>query len=112
MDLTTFVRTLEPHVFRILLDACTDRLNQQAKEIPLMTNAERELASVSRVKAIRCVRGRTGLGLLESKAVVDREVPPEVTIVRSPGDDNAVVSASHNTSAGACPTLKEIEIDK
>lgn len=99
MDLTTLVRTLEPHVFRILLNACADRLSQQALEVPLMTHAEKELATVSRIKAIRCVRGRVGLGIMEAKEVVDREVPstkqnpeeqeekdPQVTVVRRPDE--------------------------
>ena len=75
MDLHSFVWGLEPHAFRALMDACVSRVSQSAKSVSVLTDAERVLAGENRVKAIKCVRDRTGMGLVESRDAVNEEMP-------------------------------------
>lgn len=79
MNLHAFVMTLQPHVFRVLLSACVERLDNQVRDIPVLTDAERALATENRVKAIKCFKDRTGLGLKESVDIINHEIPkPEL----------------------------------
>lgn len=75
MDLKTFVDGLDASAFRALMDACIVRLQSGISGVPMLTEAERMLASHSRIKAIKSVRNRLGLGLKEAKDLVEREVP-------------------------------------
>lgn len=79
MHLEDFVNGLDDGAFRSLMDACVCRL-QSAPRLTL-TEAERELASLQKIKAIKCVRQRLGIGLKDAKDLVDREAPQRLVSV-------------------------------
>jgi ribosomal protein L7/L12 len=75
MYLDEFVKSLSDGAFRALMDACIVRLSEQRTVAITMLQVERDLAEHSRIRAIKSVRARLGLGLKEAKDLVDREVP-------------------------------------
>jgi ribosomal protein L7/L12 len=74
MNLYEFVENLNDRSFRVLMDACVARL-QNDKPHASMLEVERHLAEYNRIQAIKAVRARLNLGLKEAKDLVDREVP-------------------------------------
>ena len=84
MDISTLVSNLPAPAFKAMLEACVERLVSSSDE-KRMTNGEKELcAHGERIKAIKSVRNRLGVGLKEAKDIVDVDYPkPNLDVLNS-----------------------------
>ena len=89
MDLYSFVMNLPTPEVKALTEACVNRLERHTRMVDAdhMTSGERLLCSKGeRIKAVKSIKERTGLGLAESKAIMDKEYPkPDIDALLEKG---------------------------
>ena len=74
MDLEQFIENLDHVSFRSLMDACIVRLQQQQAQSNELNYAERKLVEFGkRLPAIKSVKDRLMLSLMDAKKLVDLE---------------------------------------
>lgn len=75
MEIKTLIANLPSPEFKAVMEACIERLLSSSENTRL-TAMEKQMCAVGeRIKCVKSIRERLGVGLKEAKDIMDREYP-------------------------------------